>query len=58
MKKDKLLVANKKFNSRLIVGTGKYENITGTGFSSRQNLVTKVPGFSTSMNQMSGEYKY
>ena len=39
-------------------GTGKYENITGTGFSSRQNLMTKAPGFSTSMNQMSGEYKY
>ena len=39
-------------------GTGKYENITGTGFSSRQNLMTKAPGFTTSMNQMSGEYKY
>ena len=42
----------------IIKGTGKYENITGTGFSSRQNLMTKAPGFSTSMNQMSGEYKY
>ena len=39
-------------------GTGKYENITGSGFSSRQNLKSKAPGFSTSMNQMSGEYKY
>ena len=28
MKKDKLIVANKKFNSRLIVGTGKYKNMT------------------------------
>ena len=27
MKKDKLVVANKKFNSRLIVGTGKYKNM-------------------------------
>ena len=27
MKKDKLIVANKKFNSRLIVGTGKYKNM-------------------------------
>ena len=42
----------------IMKGTGKYENITGTGFSSRQNLMTKAPGFSTSMNQMSGEYKY
>ena len=27
MKVDKLIVANKKFNSRLIVGTGKYKNM-------------------------------
>ena len=27
MKGDKLIVANKKFNSRLIVGTGKYKNM-------------------------------
>ena len=27
MKKDQLFVANKKFNSRLIVGTGKYRNM-------------------------------
>jgi hypothetical protein len=39
-------------------GTGKYAKITGTGVSSRQNLKSKAPGFSTSMNQMSGEYKY
>ena len=25
---DKLIVANKKFNSRLIVGTGKYKNMS------------------------------
>ena len=28
MKKDKLIVAKKKFNSRLIVGTGKYKNMS------------------------------
>ena len=28
MKKDNLIVAGKKFNSRLIVGTGKYKNMT------------------------------
>ena len=28
MKKDKIVIANKKFNSRLIVGTGKYKNLT------------------------------
>ena len=28
MKKDKLIVANKKFNSRLIVGTGKYKDMS------------------------------
>ena len=27
MKKDQLIVANKKFNSRLIVGTGKYNSM-------------------------------
>ena len=26
MKNDKLVIANKKFNSRLIVGTGKYKS--------------------------------
>ena len=33
------------------------EKISGTGFSSRQNLKGKQ-GFAHSMNQMSGEYKY
>ena len=28
MNKSKLVVANKKFNSRLIVGTGKYKNMS------------------------------
>ena len=28
MNKDKLVVANHKFNSRLIVGTGKYKNMS------------------------------
>ena len=28
MKKDQLIVANKSFNSRLIVGTGKYKSMT------------------------------
>ena len=28
MKKDKLIIANRKFNSRLIVGTGKYKNMS------------------------------
>ena len=28
MKKDNLIIAKKKFNSRLIVGTGKYRNMT------------------------------
>ena len=28
MKKDKLTVAKKNFNSRLIVGTGKYKSMT------------------------------
>ena len=27
MKKDKLIIANKRFNSRLIVGTGKYKSM-------------------------------
>ena len=27
MKKDKLIISKKKFNSRLIVGTGKYKNM-------------------------------
>jgi hypothetical protein len=42
----------------IVKGTGKYAKITGNGVSSRQNLKSKAPGFSTSMNQMSGEYKY
>jgi len=42
----------------IIKGTGKYENITGTGVTSRQNLMSKAPGFSSTMNQLSGEYKY
>ena len=41
----------------IIGGTGKYANIKGTGFSSRQNLKSKT-GFATSMNQMSGEFTY
>ena len=28
MKKDQLIIANKRFNSRLIVGTGKYKNMS------------------------------
>ena len=28
MKKDSLIIAKKQFNSRLIVGTGKYKNMT------------------------------
>ena len=28
MKKDQLVIANKKFSSRLIVGTGKYKNMS------------------------------
>ena len=27
MKNDKIVIANKKFNSRLIVGTGKYKSM-------------------------------
>ena len=27
MKNDKIIIANKKFNSRLIVGTGKYKSM-------------------------------
>ena len=30
MKNDKIIIANKKFNSRLIVGTGKYKNFSET----------------------------
>ena len=41
----------------IVGGTGKYEKISGTGFSSRQNLKGKE-GFAHSMNQMSGEYTY
>ena len=41
----------------IVGGTGKYETISGTGFSSRQNLKGKE-GFAHSMNQMSGEYTY
>ena len=28
MKKDSLIIANKKYNSRLIVGTGKYKSMS------------------------------
>ena len=28
MSKDKLIIANKKFSSRLIVGTGKYKSMS------------------------------
>ena len=42
----------------IIKGTGKYENITGTGVTSRQNLMSKAPGFSTTMNQFTGENRY
>ena len=28
MKKDSLIISKKKFNSRLIVGTGKYKSMT------------------------------
>ena len=38
-------------------GTGKYENISGSGNSSRQNIRGKS-GMAHSMNQMSGEYTY
>ena len=41
----------------IVGGTGKYEKISGSGFSSRQNLKGKS-GFAHSMNQMSGEYTY
>ena len=41
----------------IIGGTGKYENISGSGFSSRQNIRGKA-GMAHSMNQMSGEYTY
>ena len=41
----------------IIGGTGKYENISGSGFSSRQNIRGKT-GMAHSMNQMSGEYTY
>jgi hypothetical protein len=41
----------------IVGGTGKYKNISGSGFSSRQNLKGKE-GMAHSMNQMSGEYTY
>ena len=41
----------------IVGGTGKYENISGKGFSSRQNLKGKS-GFAHSMNQMSGSYTF
>ena len=41
----------------IVGGTGKYKKITGSGFSSRQNLKGKE-GMAHSMNQMSGEYTY
>ena len=41
----------------IVGGTGKYENISGTGFSSRQNIKGKA-GMAHSLNQMSGNYTY
>ena len=41
----------------IVGGTGKYENISGSGNSSRQNIRGKS-GMAHSMNQMSGEYTY
>ena len=41
----------------IVGGTGKYETISGTGFSSRQNLKGKA-GMAHSLNQMSGSYTY
>ena len=41
----------------IVGGTGKYENISGTGFSSRQNLKSQ-PGYASSINQMNGEFTY
>ncbi len=41
----------------IVGGTGKYENISGSGNSSRQNIRGKA-GMAHSMNQMSGEYTY
>ena len=43
MKKDKLIISKKKFNSRLIVGTGKYKNMSECAKAikiSGANLVT------------------
>ena len=42
---------------KIIGGTGKYEKISGNGFSSRQKLKGKER-FAHSMKQMSGEYTY
>ena len=41
----------------IVGGTGKYEKISGTGFSSRQNLKGKA-GMAHSLNQMSGSFSY
>ena len=41
----------------IVGGTGIYKDISGSGFSSRQNLKGKE-GMAHSMNQMSGEYTY
>tara|TARA_B100001540_G_scaffold51743_1_gene46705 strand:+ start:240 stop:716 length:477 start_codon:yes stop_codon:yes gene_type:complete len=41
----------------IVGGTGKYEKISGSGFSSRQNLRGKA-GMAHSLNQMSGEYTF
>ena len=41
----------------IVGGTGKYEKISGTGFSSRQNIKGKA-GMAHSLNQMSGNYTY
>ena len=39
-------------------GTGKYENIKGSGTSSRTNLKTKKKGFASTLNIFKGEYTY
>ena len=41
----------------IIGGTGKYEKITGKGFSSRQNLKGRS-GIASTINQMNGEFTY
>ena len=41
-----------------IRGTGKYENIKGSGTSSRTNLKTKKKGFASTFNLFKGKYTY